>query len=55
MIILCLQAVLMYWLDTILGLSVTYTPLLVQTMTFFINYIIQKKMVYKKKTVQINM
>ena len=54
-IILCLQAVLMYWLDTILGLSVTYTPLLVQTMTFFINYIIQKKMVYKKKTVQINM
>ena len=46
-IILCLQVVLMYWMDTVLSLSVTYTPLLVQTCTFFINYLIQKKMVYK--------
>ncbi|MCI8332104.1 MAG: GtrA family protein [Clostridiales bacterium] len=45
--ILCLQVVLMYWMDTVLSLSVTYTPLLVQACTFFINYLIQKKMVYK--------
>ncbi|MCI8589556.1 MAG: GtrA family protein [Clostridiales bacterium] len=47
--ILCLQVVLMYWMDTVLSLSVTYTPLLVQACTFFVNYIIQKKMVYKTR------
>lgn len=49
LVILALQFVIMYILDSVLGLSHIYTPAIVQTSTFPVNYVIQKLVVYNKK------
>ena len=47
-VILALQNVILFVLNTLLGLNVLYTPIITQVITFPINYLIQKYIVYPK-------